>query len=98
MPDSAEPEPAVPEWLFPLIRCPISRGRLRPAGAELIAWLQQQQTQGVLTTRIGRSVSEIPTQGLVSEDGSWFYAIHRGIPTLIPDDAVKLPENSPILG
>ena len=98
MPDSAEPEPAVPEWLFPLIRCPISRGRLRPAGAELIAWLQQQQTQGVLTTRIGRSVSEIPTQGLVSEDGCWFYPVHRGIPTLIPDEAVKLRENSDTIG
>jgi uncharacterized protein YbaR (Trm112 family) len=67
------------------------------ASAKSISQLVDRYKQSGLTNKIGRSVSEIPTQGLVSQDGRWFYAIDRGIPCLLPDEAIELdPKINPV--
>jgi uncharacterized protein YbaR (Trm112 family) len=50
--------------------------------------LQRRQEGNQLTTRLGRTFSGPLTQGLVSEDGRWFYPIDQGSVCLLPDDAV----------
>jgi uncharacterized protein YbaR (Trm112 family) len=43
-----------------------------------------------MTNKIGRTVSAIPTQGLVSKDGRWLYPVVQGIPCLLPDEAIPI--------
>lgn len=49
--------------------------------------LQDLHQRGQLITKLGRTISSIATQGLVSADGAWFYPIEAGIPCLLPDEA-----------
>lgn len=80
----------VPEWILGILRCPNSGTSLAVASAKLISQLSDRYKQSVVTNKIGRSVLEIPTQGLVSKDGRWFYGVHQGIPCLLPDEAIEL--------
>lgn len=79
-----------PEWILGILRCPNSGTSLAVASAKLIGQLSDRYKQSGLTNKIGRSVLEIPTQGLVSTDGRWFYGVHQGIPCLLPDEAIEL--------
>lgn len=79
-----------PEWILGILRCPNSGTSLAVASAKLISQLADRTKQSGLTNKIGRSVLEIPTQGLVSQDGRWFYGVYRGIPCLLPDEAIEL--------
>lgn len=79
-----------PEWILGIIRCPNSGTPLAVASAKLISQLADRTKQSGMTNKIGRSVLEIPTQGLVSQDGCWFYGVHQGIPCLLPGEAIEL--------
>ncbi|MFN6400867.1 MAG: hypothetical protein ACK449_13320 [Planctomycetota bacterium] len=80
-----------PEWILGVIRCPNSGTLLTLASAQLLSQLRDLHARSPLTNKIGRTVSILPTQGLVSQDGRWFYSIHQGIPCLLPDEAILLP-------
>lgn len=45
---------------------------------------------GTLVTVLGRTISQVPTQGLVNEDGRWFYVVHHEIAVLLADEAIEL--------
>ena len=79
-----------PEWILGILRCPNSGTSLAVASEKLISQLSDRYKQSGLANKIGRSVLEIPTQGLVSKDGRWFYGVHQGIPCLLPDEAIEL--------
>ena len=79
-----------PEWILGIIRCPNSGTSLAVASAKLISQLADRTRRSGMTNKIGRSVLEIPTQGLVSKDGRWFYGVHQGLPCLLPDEAIEL--------
>jgi uncharacterized protein YbaR (Trm112 family) len=81
---------SLPDWFIGLIRCPITGSELMLASPTQLQSLQERQERGTLATKLGRTVSDRPTQGLVSSDGLWFYPIERGIVSLLPDDAVPL--------
>jgi uncharacterized protein YbaR (Trm112 family) len=87
-PDTKEAE--IPLWLLPLIRCPITKQGLQLAPRSTMDSLRELAAQGLLRSKNGISVSEIPSQGLLNVDQSWLYPIRRGIPSLIPGDAISL--------
>jgi len=80
----------LPDWFMGLVRCPITGTRLMLASAAQLQSLQRRQATGKLTTRLGRTVSGPLTQGLVSEDGRWFYPVEEGALHLLPDDAIAM--------
>jgi uncharacterized protein YbaR (Trm112 family) len=92
VPDEAE----IPSWLLPLIRCPITKQGFQLAPSSVIDRLKELAAKGLLRSKNGISVSEIPSQGLLTPDQRWLYPIRRGIPSLIPDDAISLEPQTPV--
>ncbi len=82
---------SVPDWLFEFIRCPISCTTLSPASDALLKQLNARHSEKPLITRGGRTISSVPTQGLLSGDGCWLYPVNGQIPTQNPDEAIAVP-------
>ena len=80
----------LPDWILEYLRCPQSSGKLLPASQAVLNTLSERAHSGTLVTVLGRTISQIPSQGLVSEDGRWFYLINDGIAGLMADEAVPL--------
>jgi uncharacterized protein YbaR (Trm112 family) len=83
-------ERPIPNWLLAVFRCPITYDPLRIAPTEMVELLQDQARRGVLSNKLGRTISEVSTQGLVNASNSWFYEIRDSISQLMPDDAIPL--------
>jgi len=82
-----------PTWLVDYLRCPISLSTLIVPSTEWFTRLAEVHSLTPLRTRLGRSISEAPTQGLLSLDRHWLYLSRNQIPTLIPDEAIVVPES-----
>ena len=80
----------MPDWILEYLRCPRTGGKLLLASHAVIDALAVRAGNGTLFTVLGRTVSEVPSQGLVSENRQWFYCIHDGIAGLLADEAVEL--------
>lgn len=79
----------LPEWFIGLIRCPNTGTKLTLASPDQLQSLQRHQEQGTLTTKLGRTFFGQLTQGLVSEDGHWFYPVQGSMVfQLLPEDAI----------
>jgi uncharacterized protein YbaR (Trm112 family) len=72
-----------------LLRCPITGQALKPAPAELLIRLREQQGGAVLRNRDGELVAPFE-DGLVTMDCAWFYPIRGGIPVLLSGEAALL--------
>ena len=79
-----------PEWILGVIRCPNSGACLSLASAQLLSLVEDRHGRSPMTNKIGRTISAIPTQALVSQDHRWLYPIIDGIPCLLPDEAIPL--------
>jgi uncharacterized protein YbaR (Trm112 family) len=79
-----------PEWALQLLRCPITHEELVPADRELVQKLQALQRAGRLMNRLGVPSEQQFSAGLLNQSKTLFYPMHRGIPTLIPGEAVAL--------
>lgn len=82
----------LPDWILEYLRCPRSGGKLLLASQAVINALSERARNGTLFTVLGRTISECPSQGLVSTDCRWFYGIEDGIAGLLADEAVELLE------
>ncbi|MFN7842098.1 MAG: hypothetical protein ACK5N9_10290 [Pirellula sp.] len=83
-------ERPIPDWLLAVLRCPITSDPFRVAPNELVELLQDQARRGVLSNKLGRTISEVSTQGLVNASNTWFYEIREFISQLMPDDAIPI--------
>ena len=83
-------ERPIPDWLLAVLRCPITYDPLRVAPNELVELLKDQARRGVLSNKLGRTISEVSTQGLVNASNTWFYEIREFISQLMPDDAIPI--------
>ena len=80
----------MPDWILEYLRCPRTGGKLLLASQPVINALSVRARNGTLFTVLGRTISEVPSQGLVSEDSHWFYCVDEGIAGLLADEAVEL--------
>ena len=79
----------LPDWILGYLRCPHSGGKLSKASQVVLDGLALRARDGTLVTVLGRTISQIPTQGLVSTDGHWFYVVNEQIAVLLADEAIE---------
>jgi uncharacterized protein YbaR (Trm112 family) len=77
--------------LIEMLRCPESGGRLQLAAESVVARVNQAIQRGEARDRVDQKVSEPIDGGLVANQGDWLYPIRGGIPTLVVDEAIRLP-------
>ena len=80
----------MPDWILFYFRCPQSSGELLLASQSVLDALGERACNGTLFSVLGRTISQVPSQGLVSANGRWFYAIKDGIACLLADEAIDL--------
>jgi len=80
--------------LLDILVCPETRQAIRLADPELIARVNAAIEAGSMTNRSGERVRNNLEAGLIREDGKVLYAIRDGIPIMLVDEALVLPELS----
>lgn len=73
-----------------MFRCPITGRALQKAAAPLLAKVQQAIAAGSLENRCGQTVTTAVDDGLVDEQGEWFFPIRGGIITMVPDELISV--------
>ena len=85
---------AISQELLDILACPESKQPLTLADTTLIESLNARITQGTLTNRAGKPVSEAIDGGLVREDQQYLYPIRDDIPIMLIDEAIALESQS----
>lgn len=80
----------MPDWILGYLRCPQSGAKLLQASQAVLVAVAERARKGTLVTVLGRTISQAPMQGLVSENGRWFYAVNDEIAVLLADEAIGL--------
>jgi uncharacterized protein YbaR (Trm112 family) len=78
--------------LLKILCCPETHQQLRGAGTGLVEQLNRQIAAGQLRNRAGASVNAALDAGLVRADGKVLYPIRGGIPVMLVDEAIPLPD------
>ncbi len=79
--------------LLSLICCPETRQSLHLAEPELLKVLQNQLQAGHLKNKAGQAPLYILSDALIREDQKIFYPVREGIPVLLIDEGIDLPED-----
>jgi uncharacterized protein YbaR (Trm112 family) len=83
--------------LLDLIRCPVDGQSLKRASEPVVAAINQLIASGKLRDASDAVVQDSIDGGLITTDASRMHAIRAGIPTLIPGEAIPLPESIRVL-
>ena len=78
------------DWLLKIIRCPITGQPLEVAGSEIVEKLRSQSQAGQLASHKGIVIDQPFDAGLVDQSHTYFYRIQDGIPSLLPDEAIRI--------
>ncbi len=79
-------------WLLEIMQCPVTSEPLRVASDELVNSLRKSFASKSLCTRNGMLVEEDFDGGLVNSSSTIFFPIRQDIPSLLPDEAISIPE------
>jgi len=77
--------------LLAMLRCPVTGSQLQFADEGTINRVNDAIASGAARDRVDQTVSEPIDGGLVSTEAGVLYPIRDAIPTLIPDEAIRLP-------
>lgn len=80
----------ITEEFLAMLRCPVTRERLRVADAGQLERLNQAINEGRVKNRLGDAVAGPVSEGLVNESGTLLYTVEDEIPCLLPDEAIEL--------
>ncbi len=72
-----------------LLRCPISAQTMKAAPENVVRLLHERQQSDALRTH-GGEPAEPFEDGLLSENGAWFYPIRGGIPVMLASEAIAV--------
>ena len=75
--------------LLAILCCPESKVGLRLLSGSEITRLNQSIQNGAVTNHKGDAVTEIFTEGLITEDSQKIYRINEGIPVLLIDEGLS---------
>jgi uncharacterized protein YbaR (Trm112 family) len=83
---------AISAELLALLCCPETRHPLAVAPEELVARLEALRVAGTLQNRGGKPVTEPVREGFLRADGTVFYPVSGGIPLLVLEEGVMVPQ------
>ncbi len=70
------------------LRCPISGGNLQWLPRALLEALREAVMATLAVNRAGELLTDIPEAALVCQASGWIYPVKRGIPVLLPGEAI----------
>ena len=73
----------LPDWILEYLRCPQSHGKLLLASQAVLDTLLERARCAALFSVLGRTISQVPSQGLVSANGRWFYPSSENTPAVV---------------
>jgi uncharacterized protein YbaR (Trm112 family) len=76
--------------LLEILVCPETRQPVKPAGAGVLASLNEGIRAGRVRNRGGQTVSQPITEALLREDGKVLYPVEDGIPVMLIDESIEL--------
>lgn len=82
----------ISDELLEILRCPVTRTRLRPTEQELLDRLNHAIGRGLIRNRANCQVEEALAAGLTDEARSLVYAVSNGIPCLLAEEAIELAQ------
>ena len=78
--------------LVEMLRCPVDGGRLTLLDDQAILRLNTALQSGELRDRLDQRIATPCEAALLSVDSNRVYPIRGGIPSLVADEAIDLPE------
>lgn len=72
------------------LRCPVTGGALEWLPDDELNRLREAVMAALVVNRAGDLVTGVPDAALVCRDAGWGYPVARGIPVLLPGEAIAL--------
>ena len=80
----------VSQDLLDILVCPETKQPVKPASAEVLAWVNGQIDSGSLRNRGGDAVTTQIEEGLLREDGRILYIVDDSIPVMLVEESIEL--------
>jgi len=78
--------------LLSLLVCPQTRQPVAPAPAELVAALNRLIAEGTLRNEGGQLLQQPLESALLRQDGAVAYPVREGIPIMLVEEGIAVPE------
>jgi uncharacterized protein YbaR (Trm112 family) len=78
--------------LLEILVCPETKQPVAPAAADVLARLNEAIRAGRVRTRGGRVLSDPIGEGLLRQDGRVLYPVDDGIPVMLIEESIELPQ------
>ena len=78
--------------LLNILCCPETHQKIALADAALLQRVNDQIAQNKLTNRAGKPVKEKLEEALVRKDGKVLYPVRQGVPVMLIDEAIAVPQ------
>lgn len=81
----------ITQELMGILVCPETKQPVHLADEATVSKMNELIRSGTLLNRAGVAVSEPVDAALVRQDGAFAYVIREDIPTMLVDEAIRLP-------
>ncbi len=78
--------------LVEILRCPESGQRVALAPLDLVKRLESLRLDGVLLNKSNAPLKGAIQSGLIRQDGARFFPIREGIPVMLQEESIEIPQ------